>query len=326
MGFALKATIIGLLLTCVACTRTSDTRILYVSCSDSIESACSNSIVAFDPQTLHTRSYLLGEVGYPLAPSSAYGTVTYISRGGLHTLNLETGETTRIESGVLGTTSPDGKFLLIEKFHDDGEHIYLHNYQFNQARELVNRPVKVVAWSPDSRHVFVVTSDTEEALIVNIFSGEEQLIRNMSNTGVATPSWSKDGKRIAYAAAYNGTMQIFIMDLDGYIQRVTSSMKRAIHPIWVGENALAFSDIDNLEQDSLYIVDLQTLVIETLFVANHLLGVSESPDTRHIAFIDSGKDFAKRLCIITISDRTTECYTDILTIAPNAIPAWIELD
>jgi Tol biopolymer transport system component len=115
-------------------------------------------------------------------------------------------------------------------------------------------------------------------------------IRQLTNTSAATnvrPTWSPDGKRIAYQSDRDGTFHIYVMDTDGSNTKQISTGPDVDdrHPAWSPDGQAIAVDSGDATHREIWIIDVasqrRTQVTKTAAVATF---PSWSPDGKRIAF------------------------------------------
>ena len=133
--------------------------------------------------------------------------------------------------------SPDGKRIVFVSVRDGNGEIYVMNADGKNQQRLTNNPHRDQhpSWSPDGKRiVFSARRDghfrnvlglTYEICVMDADGGNQQrLTENHGND--KSPSWSPDGKRIAFDSSRDGGSEIYVMDADGGINK--DSLKIAV--------------------------------------------------------------------------------------------------
>ena len=146
--------------------------------------------------------------------------------------------------------SPDGKRIAFASDRDrpPDYDIYVMDDDGKNQQRLTNNPHRDQhpSWSPDGKRiVFSARRDghfrnnlgiTDEIYVMDADSGNPQrLTENRSNDWM--PSWSPNGKRIAFASDRDRPpdYDIYVMDDDGdNPQNLTNNPRNDVHPAWFG--------------------------------------------------------------------------------------------
>ena len=145
--------------------------------------------------------------------------------------------------------SPDGKRIAFASWRDGPFNIevYVIDADGSNLQNLTNNPRddRNPYWSPDGAHIVFSArrkghfenkfSITHEVYVMDVDGGNQRrLTENRSNDW--DPSWSPDGKRIAFEADRKGNLEqfnIYVMDADGgNLQKLTNHRAWDGSPSW----------------------------------------------------------------------------------------------
>lgn len=142
-----------------------------------------------------------------------------------------------------------------------------------------------VAWSPDGKRIAFINA-VDEQLSVMDADGENIQALTQQVIYANQPAWSPDGKQIAFVAlppdnrAATNT-EIYVIDTNGkHLERLTNNATYDTYPFWMPDG----SGIGFIAAGAVYAVDLDGGNLRRLVDANHVYGLSWSPDHQQIAF------------------------------------------
>ena len=129
---------------------------------------------------------------------------------------------------------------------DGNFEIYVMDNHGGNQQNLTNDPSddRDPSWSPDGKRIVFFSNrdghtidgrSTSEIYVMDADGGNPQNLTNDHNDD-RFPSWSPDGKRLAFVSDRDGPpryFDIYVMDLDGdNLQRLTSDPRDDRHPSW----------------------------------------------------------------------------------------------
>ena len=177
--------------------------------------------------------------------------------------------------------SPDGKRIAFTSYRDGHVHaihgrptaeIYVMDADGGNPQHLTNdlNDDRYPSWSPDGKRIvfsserdghfigeFEITSS--EIYLMDADGGNQQkLTENRKND--FSPSWSPDGKRIAFSSDRKGDFvnsEIYVMDADGgNQQKLTENRDWDYAPSWSPDGKrIAFSSDGDNKQADIYVMD-----------------------------------------------------------------------
>ena len=206
--------------------------------------------------------------------------------------------------------------IVFSSDRDGNWEIYVMDADGGNQRRLTNNPGRdrSPSWSPDGKRiVFVSNKDghvrndrpTAEIYVMDADGGNQRNLTNNPDRDIS-PSWSPDGKRIAFVSdrAVDGgeavhNYEIYVMDADGgNLQRLTNNLTEDEYPSWSPDGKrIAFSARrdGHFENElgityEIYVMDTDGENEQRLTEnRNNDWNPSWSPDGKRIAFMSDRK-------------------------------------
>lgn len=185
-------------------------------------------------------------------------------------------------------------------------------------------------WSPDSRSFayVVVAEGDNQIVVVNSDSGAVTQRISFDEWGmgaVANPSWSPDGRYIAFSGTEGGLSDLFLYDLEAEdVVRLTDDRYADLQPSWSPDSrTLAFTsdrgpatNFENLTYSRLQIslIDIATREVEVLPIFGNVKHISPhySADGSRIYFV-SDQDGFSDIYEVRLGDGTVRRITNLAT-------------
>jgi TolB protein len=184
----------------------------------------------------------------------------------IYVINADGSEERNLSGDALSADpiwSPDGRKIAFWSGPDGNGGVYVMNADGSERRLLANggavlrhqpgRNLGHVAWSPDGSRMLLLRSGLSQGgtsgggrknyvVVMNADgSGLRRLTRSAGING-ATPSWSPDGRNVAFASVRDGNPEIYVMNVDGSRQRnLTRHPGYDSDPAWAPGLKIAFT-------------------------------------------------------------------------------------
>ena len=139
--------------------------------------------------------------------------------------------------------SPDGKSLLFGSDREGADRLYLQAVDGGSARRLTSEgrdpftSEESASFSPDGRWIVYVhrQRDRKDKLCLVELSSQKRTTLFESKSDHATePTFSPDGKQLAFTLGLGTSSQVYVVDLDGKnARRVTTGKGPNWHPLWL---------------------------------------------------------------------------------------------
>lgn len=169
-----------------------------------------------------------------------------LSRGkspNLYVKDLTTGKTDRLTSHFgadsTPTFSPDARQAAFVSDRSGNPQIYVLNLENKQARRLTSMNwCDAPAWSPTGEWIAFAgranRKDKMDIFLVDITGGQVRQLTHGEGSN-EDPSWSPDGRLLAFSSTREGRSQIYVMDADGSAPRKIADVPGASStPHWSG--------------------------------------------------------------------------------------------
>lgn len=192
--------------------------------------------------------------------------------------------------------SPNGRKLVYARHQGAKITLFLQSAEKKTTRRLTKRdePEYDAVWSPDGKRLaysYLKQSPNQGDVEVYIVNPDGTKLTPVAVTNgklshEESPSWSPDGKRIAFTTTRFGNQELAIVDLTGKnLQRVTSDPSIDAHPAWSPNGkklAFATNRWGDLE---IAVVNLKSGAVTRLTYSKGLDDYPAwSPDGRQLAF------------------------------------------
>jgi Tol biopolymer transport system component/DNA-binding winged helix-turn-helix (wHTH) protein len=137
---------------------------------------------------------------------------------------------TSIKGLASGVWSRDEKKVVYDREDDESGSLYLANADGSNEIKLPF-PVGNMDWSPDgSKIVYQYGHGNVDIYLYTLATGKSEVIVNDSSFD-ADPSFSPDGKKIAFVSGRDGNQEIYVEDIDGTnLRRLTNHPARDAFP------------------------------------------------------------------------------------------------
>lgn len=219
--------------------------------------------------------------------------------------------------------SPDGKKIAYTSYVENEARLYIYNpFEGERTRIPIQGTSYAAAFSPDGKKLaFCSTADAGNAEIYAATVDGKNIKRLTFNSAIDTaPTWSPNGREIAFTSDRGGTPQIYIMDAEGSnVRRVSFGGTYHDAPVWSpsGDLIAYVSRVDAIHD--IYILNLRTnQIIKLTESSARNESPAWSPDGRHIIF-SSNRDGTIQLYSIDYDGRNLKRLTSR---GNNKLPDW----
>jgi len=190
------------------------------------------------------------------------------------------------------------------------------------------------SFSPDGRYFAIAAKhrDRDDLVILDVKKDEEVRRIPLPLNGLTTPSWSPDGKELAFSGYDGGISDLFVVNADGSgLHRLTNDKYADLQPSWAPDGkTIAFAtdrgaktDFDALKFGKMRIA-LFHLAKGTIELLGHMdqgknIDPAWAPDGRSLAFV-SDRSGISNVFLYDLGDaniyQLTDVYTGVSGITP----------
>jgi Tol biopolymer transport system component len=227
--------------------------------------------------------------------------------------SLTGNDKTRMATNVSPSISPDGRHIVFFSSRDlFSIDLYLAETATGRiVRKLVDTALSTHftslqfiassgSWSPDSRQFVLGAVSAGKAVLAILDVRDGNVVREIEVPQVGeilNPTWSPDGKSIAFSATVGGDSDLFIYTLDSNApKRITTDLYADLQPAWSPDGRrIAFvtdrftTQASTLEAGdyrlALYDVDSGRISAVTTFPQGKSINPQWAPDSRRVFFV-----------------------------------------
>jgi Tol biopolymer transport system component len=185
----------------------------------------------------------------------------------LYLLDITSGEERRLTTSPGGDTSAfwssDSARLLFQSTRDEIAQIYELDVAAGAERKISNGNTANTdpAYSPDGKTIaFTSMPAGKTTHVINVLTEDGQILTISDDTfDAVNPSWSSDGKLIAYEIASGTQRDIVVYDMQTGLQRLrTAESGQNFAPTWLcGSTSVVFSSTAKGRSTDLYLLNVE---------------------------------------------------------------------
>ena len=206
--------------------------------------------------------------------------------------------------------SPDGNWLAYTAYPKNRPFLYIKHRRHKRGYEIGNKGLNITpAWLPmadlpkdlEAMRLAATLSFTGDQEIY-LLTGKGKIIKRLTKSwgSDVSPTWSPDGKKLAFVSNRSGNPQIYVKDLDsGRVDRLTFKGRYNTQPSWSPKgDKLAYAGMEGGRND-IFVIGFngRPPVQLTRDVGNNE-SPSWSPDGSMIAF-SSNREGRPRIFVMT---------------------------
>lgn len=133
--------------------------------------------------------------------------------------------------------SPDGKEILFTSYRDRHPKLYSMDFATGRDHAVVSGRGLTIggAFSPDGREIAISREESKGNSDIVLLDRNGAVIERLTDDeGIdVSPSWSPDGRRLAYCSSRGGNPQIYVLDVDSRrSRRISMQGSYNTQPVW----------------------------------------------------------------------------------------------
>jgi TolB protein len=206
--------------------------------------------------------------------------------------------------------SPDGQWLAYTAYPKNRPFLYIKHRHHKRGYEIANKGLNITpAWVPaggtasdlEEMHLAATLSFTGDQEIY-LLTGKGKIIKRLTKSwgSDVSPTWSPDGKKLAFVSNRSGNPQVYVKDLaSGRVDRLTFQGRYNTQPNWSPKgDKLAYAGMEGGRND-IYVIGFNGRPpVQLTRDAGNNESPSWSPDGSMLAF-SSTREGRARIFVMT---------------------------
>ena len=269
------------------------------------------------------------------------------TRDRLYLVNVRTGKIEKhyqfdLDALFTPAWSPDGKRIVVNGLRSGASDLYSVEVSTGKLTQVTADVAddRDPAWSPDGKLLAFASDrfqngDSSQNYGLYIFVSDSGAIRSVpvpKTKALGNPSWSPDGRQIAFSADYDGTSNLYTADLadsvPGKVRQITNLLGGAFAPSWARDGKrLLFSGYGRYGWDVFVIKDPGKKIFEAkTFIPTVKAFAYTGPDTTSVVPSDTSSKVEKDTTRMAQKDSSTVASSprDTSQVEPDTLTGKVE--